>query len=1678
MAGRAGASLQDLLESAVVEVEDGKRRGTGFYIAGDLLLTCAHVAQSREIIVRNAAGVVSTAIVVDRRPETYSGGAWPIPDLAILRVDAHCDTHLVLDDPDTTFNGPLLVCGFAVGAQAMASLTYERPRVLSLDPVHGGRLAKLVDCTLAPGMSGSPVVRESDGRVVGVVKRTRAGTVWAGGWALPVGLFDTHLTEHARTVRGEADSKGLQQYLRTVIERNCTVEPRGMRRSMQTQDVVFPLDDIFVSLEMRDYSPADLETADADTAATATVAQDLAVRPYLALDVLRGQITVDDMDGSAAVRNGETPHVTLPSILGTERPTVLLGDPGSGKSTLLQWLALTFARAALRGDTAVEVSQRHLDPESGSDEMASLGATRVPVLVRAASYVEALAEAETGDRVPLTLIDFALRSTGPATLLRERFLEGRLLVLVDGLDEVPSVEGRRRVRDELASLWRESPGNILVITSRHAGYRQVPMLIDVDHRVLQPLHDAAVLSFLYTWSFAVQRWAIRISESDAQHVAAKAMIRAREIYDSLQKVPSLTALARTPLMLTVVSLVYEELGRLPRMRIELLQSMGRLLVERRPTQHTYLDAQDLLGPFALWLQQERPSGLATQEEFRSQVAQWTSRIGVASEGGRHGLAERFCATAQEQFGLIVERGQNLVGFQHRLFQEFFAAGEVVNTGVDLFFTDQRLLDPVWREVVLLTASLLGATSRSSVSALLKRLVRLQDVEVAGADRTYRPTILAADCLVEIERLLPDLAKEVVTPLIDIVVEPGLGRASLVSVARAKTKAMLPRYVHVIDSVVTALLNSRQAHRDGLCALVESLECDLPAFRTRLEIADGEGTSTMPERRALVALQRATSIPMVGEAAVPLRHPYGALEQQLIPYGNSRALYLLRELASDEGVEDSDTSQLVDVFLDELRGRRGAEASLLAVAAVFLAPGRVMDAYRQVVTEAGESAGADLLAWCLSQNAGRAEIVDAWSTIDSAQRYLLLQRAVRMRRRVGMVAEVAWRDLALQLALAPDDPGIGEPSQRLCLPLQILSVSLPVAVTEEHLKQLGHAAARGDDARILVERVLAGSPRPSGHFDGNVPDGTLPFVQLWADICDAEADKWRPGLLGALLAGAHVRNGLWHRRVDRVLARRRTVAAVPDEVLAEGLALMETTSDDRTGTWAPSAGFLTMKFLSSLVVSERHQVESIIAQHGPEAWHVFVADSNGHRHLWALALAGDNPAAEALLMVARHVPVARPDDIEVADLNARLAALGEVGMRLSGHFLAQAALGGEAPASQTIQHLLEEGPDTVARLQEFVLVACTPNGPAPVPRLERDRIAVSLAGSRADGSLAGEVFASAIIGLSLSDDDVPDLAATGEQYGLTTDELVQGLLMLSANPSPWFGTAATGAAVGLSRLLRLVDSWGRQPQFAFQLLTRIVPVLQEETKLRRSGSTDYGEDWPRLRFAAKAMLSIARTSPDAFVSISSAYQLPELLEGLLSYASSFTVRVQLFQLLCYYCVLTAPMVDSLRHLVFSDRLITQQAFAELRLIRQVTVEALESLASLLADGGRPAVAALDLAGHLSRCAVFAGDEELRFSLWLMLVQQGSRISPFAECELITGAKINERQLFGDIQYEVGTLQVWRSSDSRWLTLTELTAGRPRTMTPRPKESVHREDSFQDVFMRRARKLLMKGADSGA
>ncbi|MEZ4432121.1 MAG: NACHT domain-containing protein [bacterium] len=363
-------------------------------------------------------------------------------------------------------------------------------------------------------------------------------------------------------------------------------------------------------------------------------------------------------------------------------PTVLLGGPGSGKSFFLRWCARQGVKGSLFG------IKRSL-----------------PVLVPLAAF--AAAPIEQG--LMPWIIDWLLaESPAAAHVLAEAIAARRAVFLLDGLDEAGTERGRARCAEQIGALVAAAPGCPVLVTSRPAGFGEGSI---AGARVAQvePFNDDEIRQFLARWG---EQYAI-----DARGAAAAEQGReeGRALAAQINGRPTLKALARTPLLLTLLALVQRMDVPLPKNRVELYGQLTVVLVERwnqvrslaGPGPASLLrvgDAIRLLGPLALQMVKRGERGWIDETRLVAHLREVLSQGPVRGFESAEALVELF----RSSLGLLVEQAPGSYAFSHSTLLEYFAARELVRgRGLERLVASEAVFDANLREVIRLAVAEVG-----------------------------------------------------------------------------------------------------------------------------------------------------------------------------------------------------------------------------------------------------------------------------------------------------------------------------------------------------------------------------------------------------------------------------------------------------------------------------------------------------------------------------------------------------------------------------------------------------------------------------------------------------------------------------------------------------------------------------------------------------------------------------------------------------------------------------------------------------------------------------------------------------------------------------------------------------------------------------------------------------------
>lgn len=392
---------------------------------------------------------------------------------------------------------------------------------------------------------------------------------------------------------------------------------------------------------------------------------------------------------------------------------MVTGVPGSGKSMLLKHIALTYAEGRL----------------------ATFSNAPVPIL---------LEMHRLSDEAQKPLKDHLVAAMGRNGFPRaERFVgqnlqQGTLVLLFDGLDEINSSE-RVRVVQAIKDLLNTYRRCRAVITCRTAVYNNdFGDTVDQTLQIVE-FNDQQMRGFLRSWE-------IRPPKSIEQ------------LMHTLHDRPPIMALARNPLLLTIIAHLYADTEHvLPHSRAQFYDLTSRVLLQQWHTIHNKFEEQEkrlVLRHLALFFQD---SAEERQQDRRSvdtptvlaQIREVIPLLNRKPDEDRPILRE-----IVERSGLLLSvDGGARCQFAHLTLQEFFAAEELRQNPDSLLRRFQNDPDS-WRETVKLWCGLADDSTH---------LIR----QVYATD-----PVTAFECLADAQKVEPALTDEILDHF-----KARLGRAS-------------------------------------------------------------------------------------------------------------------------------------------------------------------------------------------------------------------------------------------------------------------------------------------------------------------------------------------------------------------------------------------------------------------------------------------------------------------------------------------------------------------------------------------------------------------------------------------------------------------------------------------------------------------------------------------------------------------------------------------------------------------------------------------------------------------------------------------------------------------------------------------------------------------------------------
>lgn len=436
--------------------------------------------------------------------------------------------------------------------------------------------------------------------------------------------------------------------------------------------------------------------------------------------------------------------LAITEVLSSHNKFVILGKPGAGKTTLLQHLATQCVQGDLYPD-------------------------RLPIFI---SLRTLAADARArGDFSLENHIGEQWRAIGlTSTQINSLLKNGQVLVLLDGLDEVPRQDSSE-LSSQIQRFAETHPQIVILITCRLAaqdyqfrGFTYVE-LADFD------FNQVATVARKWFVAMSHQQQGMTCSREEATEIGVAKAEQFLHHLDRPENEP-IREMVTTPLLLHLACLVFYERAMFPSKRAKLYQAGLDILLVRWDTVRgiqrdlgtknlSLSETLNLLSQIASTLFEqgktyfEKIDVLPIITEFLL-----TSPNTSTDPEALWLTSEEILRTIALQSGLLIERARDIYSFSHLTFQEYLTARKVVARHLQENVLPLRQLarhttERRWSEVILLTLSLLPKADplldfmRQEVNAWvgihtsLHSLLQWVNQKAEAAPITYEPAAVRA-----------------------------------------------------------------------------------------------------------------------------------------------------------------------------------------------------------------------------------------------------------------------------------------------------------------------------------------------------------------------------------------------------------------------------------------------------------------------------------------------------------------------------------------------------------------------------------------------------------------------------------------------------------------------------------------------------------------------------------------------------------------------------------------------------------------------------------------------------------------------------------------------------------------------------------------------------------------------
>ncbi len=403
------------------------------------------------------------------------------------------------------------------------------------------------------------------------------------------------------------------------------------------------------------------------------------------------------------------------AVANQQQYLMVLGQPGAGKSTFLRRIGL---EALKREDSGYQHNC-------------------IPVFLELKRFNTGNVDIEQAIAREFTTCNFPDPARSTTRLLED----GKLLLLLDGLDEVPTQQMDQAIT-QIQDFCDRYSQNRFIASCRTAAYRSYfRQFRDV---IMADFGEEQIQQFMTNWFR---------SKDDRE------LETAQKCWNLLQQ-PEYAAtreLAQTPLLLTFLCLVFDDAQTFPQQRAILYKDALDVLLKRWAAEKRIQRDpiyQDLTLPLEeMMLAEIAYTGFAADRLFfakRDVVEQICAVLVSNLNAPQHLDGDAVLDAIQIQQGILVERARNVLSFSHLTLQEYLPAQHIADHNLIEPLVTSHLCDQRWREVFLLVAGLMrgGAdelllqmetAAQSFINTnTLKNLLRWTEQATDGSEGEFKP----------------------------------------------------------------------------------------------------------------------------------------------------------------------------------------------------------------------------------------------------------------------------------------------------------------------------------------------------------------------------------------------------------------------------------------------------------------------------------------------------------------------------------------------------------------------------------------------------------------------------------------------------------------------------------------------------------------------------------------------------------------------------------------------------------------------------------------------------------------------------------------------------------------------------------------------------------------------------